>query len=84
MVQGHLRVGRVQGPDVHVVEAALSAQEHLVQRPARPDLRLFITGLGHHAASGLLARAAALAAYAEAASRTQAPSSWAAVRRAMR
>ena len=34
MVQRHLRVGRVQRADVHVVKPALAAQEHLAQRPA--------------------------------------------------
>ena len=33
VVQRHLGVGGVQRADVHVVQAALAAQEHLVQRP---------------------------------------------------
>src|ERR1019366_3932563 len=47
---GRLRVGRVQRPDVHVIQAPLAAQEHLVQRPARAHLVF-----GHQAASFLAA-----------------------------
>src|ERR1700735_5678440 len=36
VMQGHLRVGGVQGADVHVVEAALAAQEDLIKGPVRP------------------------------------------------
>src|SRR5215203_735352 len=94
-VHGHLVVRCVQGTDVHVVEPALAADEDLVQRPvpaAERRLRLD----GHLRAGGdgavpalrrQLAHAATPAcfsAYAVAASITQALSSLAARRRAIR
>src|SRR5271167_4794555 len=68
MPDGHLVVGRVQRSDVHVVKAALAAHEHLIQGP-----------LTHWAGTP-----SCLAAKALAASRTHAPSSWAARRWASR
>src|SRR5580700_6442458 len=85
MMQRHGGIGRVERPDVHVVEPALTAQEHLEQRPVRPRLRRFrIRALGHAAASFLASRAARLAAWAAAASLTHAPPSCAARRPAIR
>src|SRR4051812_47588892 len=86
-VHGHLVVGRVQRADVHVVEPALAPDEHLVQRPvAARRGRLY--GDGHvgpggdgavPALGGDVAHQAltawCLAAYAVAASVTQALSS---------
>src|SRR5215218_8296188 len=69
--QRHPVVGGVQRADVHVVETALAADEDLVERPLGLD--------GAHADT-----ARCSAAYAVAASRTQAPSSWARRRWAIR
>jgi hypothetical protein len=86
-MQRHLRVGGVQRPHVDMIQAPLAAQEHLVQRPAGPHrVRRGAPGpvaLIHQAAPSL-ARRAAFAAYAAAASRTHAPSVSADWRRAMR
>src|SRR5690606_5313524 len=73
--QRHRVVGGVQRPDVHVVEPPLAADEHLVQRPFPPA-----RALRAHAAPPSADRFA----NARAASRTQAPSSWAARRWASR
>src|SRR5699024_10133676 len=69
VAQCHLVVGGMDRPDVYVVEAALAAYEHLVQRPVC---------IGHAALSRCLA------ANTVAASRTHAPSSWACLRWATR
>src|SRR4051812_46295947 len=66
VAQGSVGVGGVQRTGVHVVEPPPSTDEHLPQR----------TGWSAHAAPDCRP-AACLAAYAAAASRTQAPSSWA-------
>src|SRR4051794_30570015 len=83
MAQRHLVVGGVQRPDVHVVEPPLAAHEDLVERPLVADL-------GHRsppwsgtsvverrASASVSEPLARFLANAVAASLTQAPSSWA-------
>ena len=84
VVQRHLVVGGVQRADVDVVQPALAAHEHLVQRPRsarRPAARATPSVVGacplacgrRRSRCRLRRRAACLSAYAAAASRTHAP-----------
>src|SRR5690606_6750637 len=76
----HARVGSVQRADVHVVQAAIRADEDL---PQRPGLLLLVSARRHQATCPST-RAACFRAYSAAASRTHAPSSCAVRRRSSR